>query len=528
MIPKTLHFCFGLSKDFGGKPWSLVHYVCVKSAIERIKPDKVFIYYQYEPRGVWWKLIKPHITPIKIKAPYFVFDRPLFHPAHRADVIRLQKLIEHGGIYLDCDVFVHKSFDDILNKSVVLGLEEQDARPGLCNAVIMAEPQSLFLKRWYEEYRHFRSKGRDEFWNEHSVLVPHSLMQTYPDEVHVLPGNAFFWPTWRPDHLALLFSSERIRDVRGTYANHLWENMAWSHLHDLTPGQVRSHDSAFHLWAREFVEKLPDDYGKASSSTMLIRKLRRLARVSIDKINGISKSVADTLLGLIIFPSRNREKTFRDVYRHNKWGTDNISAFFSGVGSRGAPVSTYVENILPILSELGKEKLRVVDLGCGDFVVGKELLKNKPKIQYIGCDIVPEIISSHINNHASENVSFQHIDIVSQELPDGEVCLVRQVFQHLPNDDITAVLKKLSKYKRVIITEAQPFEKVGAPNPDKKVGADIRFDWKTGRGRGIELNLPPWNLLIEEICRVTGSEGDRENIITYMVSGFERGGLANS
>jgi hypothetical protein len=42
-IPKILHYVFGMDYDFGGKPWSLVHHVCLRSAIERIKPERVLL-----------------------------------------------------------------------------------------------------------------------------------------------------------------------------------------------------------------------------------------------------------------------------------------------------------------------------------------------------------------------------------------------------------------------------------------------------------------------------------------------------
>ena len=38
-----------MSPDFGGKPWSLVHYVCLKSAVERIQPKDVLFYCEHEP-----------------------------------------------------------------------------------------------------------------------------------------------------------------------------------------------------------------------------------------------------------------------------------------------------------------------------------------------------------------------------------------------------------------------------------------------------------------------------------------------
>ena len=38
---------FGLSEDFGGKPWQLCHYLAVKSALDMNKPDKAYFYYKH-------------------------------------------------------------------------------------------------------------------------------------------------------------------------------------------------------------------------------------------------------------------------------------------------------------------------------------------------------------------------------------------------------------------------------------------------------------------------------------------------
>ena len=56
MIPRIVHYCFfNVSPDKGGKPWSLVHYACLKSAIENIKPLEVIFYCDEEPTGPWWE-----------------------------------------------------------------------------------------------------------------------------------------------------------------------------------------------------------------------------------------------------------------------------------------------------------------------------------------------------------------------------------------------------------------------------------------------------------------------------------------
>ncbi len=273
MIPKILHYCFGMAPDFGGKPWSLIHYVGVRSAIRHIKPNEVRFYYEYEPTGPWWELTKPIVTPIKIDAPREIFGRPVTHPAHRAGVVRLQKLIEHGGIYLDADVVVHRSFDDLLSNSAVLGREGEDGTSS-ADAIILAEPQAPFLLRWIDEYRSFR--GDEGYWSEHAVQVPAQLAKQFPDEITMLSPTAFFYPLWSPEHIEWIFNSNKpIPSEAEAYCNHLWESFAWKkYLDHLTPGQVRARDTNFHRWAKPYVDGLPDGLGDAPLSL----KLRKAAR----------------------------------------------------------------------------------------------------------------------------------------------------------------------------------------------------------------------------------------------------------
>jgi Glycosyltransferase sugar-binding region containing DXD motif len=279
MIPKILHYIFGMSPDYGGKPWSLVHYACIKSAIERIQPEEVFFYYEYEPTGPWWELTRGMVTLEKIVAPLEIFGNPLLHVAHRADVVRLEKLLSKGGIYLDGDVFVHRAFDDLLAHRTVLGEQRVNGGvEGLCNAVILAEPQAPFLQRWYSEYRSFRSTG-DAYWGEHAVTIPYQLSKQFPDQIKVLPHFAFFWPTYTPEDLALIFDSTAPIDLSRAYATHLWESCAWArYLEHLTPRRVRRVDTNFHRWARPLIAALPDDYGAPTVMARFARSVRHLKR----------------------------------------------------------------------------------------------------------------------------------------------------------------------------------------------------------------------------------------------------------
>ena len=78
-----------------------------------------------------------------------------------------------------------------------------------------------------------------------------------------------------------------------------------------------------------------------------------------------------------------------------------------------------------------------------------------------------------------DNLSFDCLDISKDELPQGDCALVRQVLQHLSNDEVREILKKLTKFQYVIITEHLP---VGdfIPNKDKISGQGIRLKQYSG------------------------------------------------
>lgn len=486
-IPKILHYCFGFAEDFGGKPWSLMHYVCLRSAIEKIKPDSVLFYFEYEPQGEWWLLTEPLITKIKISAPREIFGRPLHSPAHRADIVRLLSLTQHGGIYLDADVLVHRDFDLLLDYPAVLGQEGPDAQFGTANAVILAQPGSPFIARWIEQYKWFRG-GRDHtelFWNEHSVQLPFFMSRLFPDEIAILDHKAFYWPLWVESHIQWIFGSNNEIDVSQSFATHLWESKSWSLIKDLTPGQVKAMDTNFAPWARPYIDHLPNDFGAHRHSG------------DIDQ-------------------AQYRKNIFQQAYAHHRWGHDNQSRFFSGVGSRGAAADIYIAALTAELAILRAQKGRplvIVDLGCGDFSIGQKIMHGSPD-RYLGCDIVPELIDYNKASFGDDRISFIAFDAVDEDLPQGDVYLVRQVLQHLSNEEIQKFISKLPMQAVIYITEGYPRETVGPVNPDQPASHEVRFDWRTGRGRGVELDQPPYGLALEELCR---AEMQTEIIRTFRI-----------
>ena len=255
-IPNQFHFCY-----FGGQPFSLVNYLTIASARAVNQPEAMYIYMDKEPAGEWWDKAKPLVTVVTTPAPDQVFGAPIKHPAHKADVVRLQKLIEHGGIYLDLDVLCVKPFTPLLDNPLVLAEENyRGSIVGLCNAVILAEPGANFAKRWLEGFdparslwRGFRSQGFDQYYSELSVKYPKFLSTVYAEEIHIEPSDRFFNPSYAPESLEQFFSTTA-GDYTAAYAHHLWNNAAYeAYLRDLTVQKIKTQATTFNLLARAYV-----------------------------------------------------------------------------------------------------------------------------------------------------------------------------------------------------------------------------------------------------------------------------------
>lgn len=232
-----LHYVFGMAADFGGKPWSWIHYQSVRTAVAVNRPDAIYFWHEHEPTGPWWDAARPHLTLRKIDAPREIHGRELVHPAHRADVVRLRAVHEHGGVYIDSDVWCLRPFADLGAAGFWMG--RQGANYGLCNATFGGPAGSPFLARWLASYSTFRSRGRDQHWDEHSVRVPLRLAEEHPGEITIFPYTAFFYPEW--SNLQTVFRRRRPGAaplLADAFSVHLWESICWNWLSRLDDRRI--------------------------------------------------------------------------------------------------------------------------------------------------------------------------------------------------------------------------------------------------------------------------------------------------
>lgn len=186
MIPKIIHYCW-----LSGDPFPEEIQVCLNTWNKHL-PD-------YE---VWlWdtKRFDVNSTPWTKQA----FDVKKY--AFAADYIRLYALYNYGGVYLDSDVIVYKSFNDLLELPYFIG---HDQIRGFEAAVIGAEKGCRWIKDILETYQNKSFIKEDGSYDMlplpcrfHHVLTEldyrftclHQLQQYKPKEklLYVFDGDFF-------------------------------------------------------------------------------------------------------------------------------------------------------------------------------------------------------------------------------------------------------------------------------------------------------------------------------------------------
>ena len=145
MIPKIIHLCW-----LSGDPFP----EDIKECIATWKS-----YFANYEIWLWGRLSSDEISMkgMNIKEVQFDIDSTLWTQqafnakkyAFAADYVRLYALYNYGGIYLDSDVLVYKSFDDLLHLPYFIG---QDYTGSFEAAVIGSEPKMSWIKDVLDRY----------------------------------------------------------------------------------------------------------------------------------------------------------------------------------------------------------------------------------------------------------------------------------------------------------------------------------------------------------------------------------------
>ena len=172
--------------------------------------------------------------------------------------------------------------------------------------------------------------------------------------------------------------------------------------------------------------------------------------------------------------SDSAQETFKVIYDKNLW---NDKESKSGIGSIELNTKKVRENLNYLLLKYKIKK--ILDAPCGDFNWMKTI--NFEDIEYIGGDIVEDIINKNNELYRTEKRSFIRIDITKDKLPDVDLIFVRDCLVHLNDLLIYDFMRNLKTTNiKYLLTTNFPYTK-------------NNYNITTGNWRPINLQKKPYN-----------------------------------
>ena len=144
----------------------------------------------------------------------------------------------------------------------------------------------------------------------------------------------------------------------------------------------------------------------------------------------------------------NLADRFNKIYNENLWSS---AESVSGTGSEleyTLGLRKWLVEIIP-----AREIKKIIDAPCGDFN-WMRLVVGASHVNYIGIDIVRNLIDKNQKKYGNSHVKFLTGNICEDRLPNGDLIIIRDCLFHLSFQDIDKALKNLStvEYRYLLTT----------------------------------------------------------------------------
>ena len=196
-----------------------------------------------------------------------------------------------------------------------------------------------------------------------------------------------------------------------------------------------------------------------------------------------------------IMTGESIQDTFVRIYRENYWGNSDSR---SGAGSDLTQTAEIRECLPELIEKFSINSM--LDIPCGDWHWMKEVQLN---INYIGADIVPDIINMNTEQYGNKTRRFIMLDMTKDALPKADLVFSRDVLVHMSFNHVYAALRNISASGTTYLLTTTFTDR------------EENFDITTGLWRPLNLTAAPFNFpeplaLINEKCTVgDGSWGDK-------------------
>ncbi|ELT89954.1 hypothetical protein CAPTEDRAFT_223031 [Capitella teleta] len=179
--PNVVHYFWPKDKTF-----SFLSYLSLLSVEKFISPQYIVVHGTEVPTGTWWNKVLvnvPNILFMKKKLSWNFSGISIRSARVATSLARMETILDYGGIVLDPDVIVLKSFDAFRRVPFVAGRESPDR---LSLSVMIGHRGAPFLRLLLEGYRSALLQEDAADLRD----IPQSLAAIFPNLIHV-EGKSF-------------------------------------------------------------------------------------------------------------------------------------------------------------------------------------------------------------------------------------------------------------------------------------------------------------------------------------------------
>lgn len=196
MIPKIIHYCW-LSGD--KIPEQLQD--CMKSWKDRL-PDYQFMLWdknKFDINSTLW-------TKQAYESKKYAFA---------ADYIRLYAVYMYGGIYMDMDVEVIKSFNNLLESKYILGLE---SKSGIEAGIFGAEKNADWVKTCLDYYKNRRFIQENRKYDIRTLpSIMYEIISTQYKDFELLPSDFLTAKSYKTGKITITNNTITIHHFAGSW-----------------------------------------------------------------------------------------------------------------------------------------------------------------------------------------------------------------------------------------------------------------------------------------------------------------------
>jgi hypothetical protein len=223
----------------GSRPFSYINALAVRAAATRHYKDPIIMWCNEIPKNnPNWYMVKDLFEVRPIEMPSEIGGVPLEHVQYKADVLRLQILQKHGGIYLDTDSLLLKGLHPFTDKEMVLARESPDS---IAMSPIICKPNADFVNVWLQRIPQALEVGT---WAYHAVNLPVEIAKYHACDIR--PQAEFFPFDLRHNYL---FddgrADEHMQRMGDPYALHVYETYWAGYLNGVDETYMKKRDTLF-------------------------------------------------------------------------------------------------------------------------------------------------------------------------------------------------------------------------------------------------------------------------------------------